>query len=85
MFLYLLDGRIEVGLDSSFLDAVFNIGRASLLVAGLATGHHEYLRLATQDRLHQPYREPLFPAMKVIFVCNANVGRSQVTRPLTGS
>lgn len=48
-------------------DAVFNIGRASLLVAGLATGHHEYLRLATQDRLHQPAREQVFPPMKQLF------------------
>ena len=48
-------------------DAVFNIGRAALLVAGLATGHPEYLRVATQDRLHQPARQRVFTPMKHIF------------------
>ena len=48
-------------------DAVFNIGRTALLVAALATGHPEYLRIATQDRLHQPARQQVFPAMKMIF------------------
>jgi homoserine kinase len=42
-------------------DALFNIGRASLLVAALATGAFEVLAEATRDRLHQPYRLPLFP------------------------
>lgn len=48
-------------------DAVFNISRASLLVASLATNRPEYLRLATQDRLHQDARQEVFPAMKQIF------------------
>ena len=48
-------------------DAVFNIGRTALLVASLATGHPEYLRIATQDRLHQPARQRVFPPMKHIF------------------
>ena len=48
-------------------DAVFNVGRTALLVAGLATNHAEYLRLATQDRLHQPARQRVFPGMKHLF------------------
>jgi homoserine kinase len=55
-------------------DVVFNIGRASLLVAGLATKHYEYLRLATQDRLHQPAREQVFPGMKQLFRSALNAG-----------
>ena len=43
-------------------DAVFNVGRSSLLVAALAAGRAELLAEATRDRLHQPYRQPLFPA-----------------------
>jgi homoserine kinase len=39
-----------------FRDAVFNVGRASLLVAALASGRLELLREATRDRLQQPYR-----------------------------
>lgn len=45
-----------------FADAVFNLGRASLLVAALASGELGALREAMADRLHQPYRAPLFPA-----------------------
>ena len=43
-------------------DALFNVARASLLVAALATGRKDLLAEATRDRLHQPYRLPLFPA-----------------------
>ena len=43
-------------------DALFNVGRASLLVAALASGRTELLDEATRDRLHQPYRLELFPA-----------------------
>lgn len=43
-------------------DAIFNIGRVALLVAALASGRADVLAVATQDRLHQPYRLPLFPA-----------------------
>jgi homoserine kinase len=39
-----------------FDDAVFNVGRASLLVAALAAGEVDALRAATEDRLHQDRR-----------------------------
>jgi homoserine kinase len=45
-----------------FADAVFNVARASLLVAALASGRLHDLQEATRDRLHQPYRAPLFPS-----------------------
>ena len=48
-------------------DAVFNMARAALLVHALVTGRYEHLRVATQDRLHQPPREAIFPAMPLIF------------------
>lgn len=47
-----------------FEDAAFNVGRTALLVASLLTGRYEYLPVATQDRLHQPYRQALNPAME---------------------
>jgi homoserine kinase len=40
----------------SFDDAVFNVGRTALLVAALASGDTEALRVATEDRLHQDAR-----------------------------
>jgi homoserine kinase len=47
-------------------DAVYNVGRSSLLVAALASGKLELLRHALGDRLHQPYRAPLIPGMTEI-------------------
>ncbi len=51
----------------SFQDAVFNVGRSALFVAAMTTGRLELLRTATQDRLHQPYRQVLFPSMPRLF------------------
>ncbi|MFH1140094.1 MAG: homoserine kinase [Chloroflexota bacterium] len=48
-------------------DAVYNTGRVALLVNALTTGRLEYLRVATQDRLHQPARQALMPAMRLLF------------------
>jgi homoserine kinase len=48
-------------------DAVYNISRACLLVAALASGELDVLRTATQDMLHQPARMRLFPAIPVLF------------------
>jgi homoserine kinase len=42
-------------------DAVFNLGRAALLVAALSGGHYEALGAAMEDRIHQPYRASLVP------------------------
>jgi len=44
-------------------DAVFNSSRAALLVAALATGAFDALRVATQERLHQHPRSALFPQL----------------------
>lgn len=41
-------------------DAAFNLGRLGLLIAGLAD-RRLLLRAATEDRLHQAQRAPLFP------------------------
>ncbi len=35
---------------------VFNLSRAALMAASLAGGNYKNLRIATQDKLHQPYR-----------------------------
>ena len=47
-------------------DAVFNVTRSPLVVAGLATGRIDWLRIGVQDRLHQPYRQRLVPGLKEI-------------------
>ena len=42
-------------------DAVFNVGRASLLVLGLARGDLDLVARGLEDRLHQPRRASLYP------------------------
>ena len=44
-------------------DAVFNVQRVALLLAALQAGQVDLLATALDDRLHQPYRERLFPWM----------------------
>jgi len=58
----------------SMADAVHNISRTALLVTALATSNLAHLKLATQDRLHQPTRGTLFPAMTAIFEAALAVG-----------
>ncbi|HKZ27436.1 MAG TPA: homoserine kinase [Rubrobacteraceae bacterium] len=48
----------------SHKDAAFNVGRSGLLLGALATGEYELLRVAMQDRLHQPYRSHLIPGLE---------------------
>jgi homoserine kinase len=45
-------------------DTVFNVQRASLLVAAFAQGRLGLLRTAMQDRMHQPYRMEACPLLK---------------------
>ena len=44
-------------------EAVFNLGRAALLVAAFAENRLDALRVATQDVLHQPARGRIFTAL----------------------
>jgi homoserine kinase len=44
-------------------DAVFNVQRVALLLAGLQAGRADLLAAALEDRLHEPYRLRLFPWM----------------------
>jgi homoserine kinase len=44
-------------------DVVFNIQRAALLGAALASGNWHALRDAMQDRIHHPYREAAVPGL----------------------
>lgn len=48
----------------SHRDAAFNVGRSGLLLGALATGEYGLLRVAMQDRLHQPYRSHLIPGLE---------------------
>lgn len=47
-------------------DTIFNVQRAALLIAALATGTTSAFPAALEDRLHQPYRAPLVPGLEEI-------------------
>ena len=44
-------------------DAVANLGRVAIGVAGIATGRRDVLRFLTEDRLHEPYRAVAYPQL----------------------
>ena len=79
------DARRVMPREISVADAVFNMSRVALFVAGMATNHPEYLKIGTQDRLHQPYRQTLFPAMKVILAAALDAGALGVFLSGSGS
>lgn len=60
-------------------DAIFNIGRASMLVAALTRGNECYLRLGLDDALHQPYRAELIPGMYDVFKAARRAGAAGAT------
>ena len=55
-------------------DAIFNISRASMLIAALIEGKEKFLPTAFDDALHQPYRTKLVPGMEEVFIAAKNAG-----------
>ena len=79
------DARRVMPREISVGDAVFNMSRIALFVAGMSTNHPEYLKIGTEDRLHQPYRQTLFPPMKVILAAALDAGALGVFLSGSGS
>ncbi len=55
-------------------DAVFNIGHAALLLTGIMQADPALIRAGMDDRLHQPYRAEIFPAMRPIMAAALSAG-----------
>jgi homoserine kinase len=55
-------------------DVSFNLGRVALLVAALQAGQLDLLGIAMDDRVHQPYREQLFPALRPLMAAARAAG-----------
>lgn len=55
-------------------DAVYNLSRAALFAAAIATGRTEHLRVASEDRLHQPYRAPLVRGLDELIAAALDAG-----------
>jgi len=68
----------------SFQDAVFNVGRATLLVAALQQGDLSMLGTAMEDRIHQSFCSALVPGMKKVLAAARLAGARGVTLSDTG-
>ena len=67
------DFELQTGISRSVLpdsvsyrDAIFNTKRCSMFIEALHTKDDKLMKLALQDRLHQPYREKLVPGLEEI-------------------
>jgi homoserine kinase len=57
------ESRRRLPKQLSQADAIFNWSRTAMLVAALSQGRYDLLDAATQDRMHQPVRGEIFPAL----------------------
>lgn len=55
-------------------DAVYNLSRSGLMTASLFSGNLENLRVAVQDRIHQPYRAGLIENYDTVFRMSYELG-----------
>lgn len=67
-------GRALMPGEYSRDDAVYNCSRVALFLAALAEGRYELLRVAMQDRLHQPYRARIFPMLPALIEAALDAG-----------
>jgi len=57
------DMRAALPAKVPLVDAVANLTRVAVGVAGMATGRSDLLRVLTVDRLHEQYRAKIYPQM----------------------
>ncbi len=55
-------------------DGVHGLNRAALITAAFASGDLESLRGMFDDRIHQPFREPLIPALRDVIRAGETAG-----------
>jgi homoserine kinase len=55
-------------------DAVSNVVRTAIGVAGMAAGRYDVLRALTVDRLHEPYRAAAYPELPLLVDAARNAG-----------
>ncbi len=60
--------------EYSRADAVYNLSRSALMTATLFSGKTENLRVAVQDKLHQPYRSGLIQNFDQVFRLSYELG-----------
>jgi homoserine kinase len=60
--------------EVSRVDVIYNLSRTALFAAAMVSGKLELLTEAMRDRLHQPYRTAMFPAMPDIIAAAVQAG-----------
>ena len=55
-------------------DAIANLGRVAIGVAGMAAGSYEHLGALTQDRLHEQYRAAIYPQFPALVQAARDAG-----------
>lgn len=55
-------------------DAISNLARVAVGVAGLASGRSDVLSLLTRDRLHEPYRAAAYPELPALIAAARAAG-----------
>ncbi len=66
--------RAALPQDYSREDAVYNLSRSGLMTASLFSGELHNLRVAVQDRIHQPYRSGLIENYDNVFRMSYELG-----------
>ncbi len=75
--------RRSLGREVLRADAVFNLGRASLLVYAFALQDYDLLSAACEDRLHEPQRLPALPYAQE--AREAALSAGALAMPISGS
>jgi homoserine kinase len=55
-------------------DAIFNISHLGLLLRGLEIGRGDWLKMALEDKLHQPYRQALIRGYQAVKLASLSAG-----------
>jgi homoserine kinase len=66
--------RAAIPTSIAHADAVYNVGRVSYLTTALIWGKWELIGSAMRDRLHQPYRSRLIPALGGVITAATEAG-----------
>lgn len=73
-----VEARAALPAQVPLADAVFNLGRTTLVVQGLIHADYDLLASVMDDRLHQPYRAPLVPGLVDVFHAARQAGAAGV-------
>lgn len=62
---------------------MFNVSRTALLIGSLCQGQYDSLKIALDDRIHQPYRKKLIIGIEEVF--KAAVGAGALGAAISGA